>query len=81
MEREAVFDALVRMIQEVMPGTEEAAIRHATTLAELDATSIDRAEIAVGTMEAIGLTLPPAAFLGVGTIAELVDLLWSRSRG
>jgi acyl carrier protein len=81
MEREAVFDALVRMIQEVMPGTEEAAIRNATTLAELDATSIDRAEIAVGTMEAIGLKLPPAAFLGVGTIAELVDLLWSRARG
>jgi len=81
MERKAVFDALVRMIQEVMPGTEEAAIRSAATLAELDATSIDRAEIAVGTMEAIGLKLPPAAFLGVGTIAELVDLLWSRARG
>lgn len=81
MERDEVFAALVRVVQEVMPGTEEAAIRSATTLAELDATSIDRAEIAVGTMEAVGLKLPPAAFLGIGTIAELVDLLWQRARG
>jgi polyketide biosynthesis acyl carrier protein len=75
MERDEAFAAVLRMVQEVLPGTTEQDLRAAATLTDLGATSIDRAEIAVGAMEALGLRLQPAAFLGVATIAELVELL------
>ncbi len=77
MEREHVVRTVTQLVREVLPEVPEADIGEECSLTELGATSMDRVEVTVGAMEALGLALPPEALAGIGTIGGLVDLLWS----
>ncbi len=75
MTRDQVFRAVVEQVQAVLPDLPEAAITEQASLAELGASSIDRVEVSIGAMEALGLALPLTALAGIASIGELVDRL------
>lgn len=80
MEREAVFELVTRHAREVVPELKDHLFQPADRLADLGANSIDRAEIAMMTMEVMGLRIPRVELFGVSNIGELVDVLVQKSR-
>lgn len=82
MDRARVLAVVVDQIGLVLPDVPAAEIGPERSLVELGATSIDRVDVTLGAMEALGLVIPPSAFAGIGTIGGLVDVLhdWA-SRG
>ena len=75
MTRDQVFRAVVEQVQAVLPDLPAAAITEQASLTELGASSIDRVEVSIGAMEALGLALPLTALAGIASIGELVDRL------
>ena len=67
--------SVMAAIADILPDLLPKALQPDASLAELGATSIDRVEIALAAMEALGLVLRPAELAGVATIGALIARL------
>lgn len=76
--RAEVARVVIDMIAQILPEIPPADIQPHRSLASLGATSIDRVEVALGAMEALGLVMRPSEFAGIATIDGLIDLLHAR---
>jgi polyketide biosynthesis acyl carrier protein len=69
-----VFDVVKAQVLEVLPDLDPATVTPERSLVELGANSIDRVEVAMASMEALGLQIPRTALAGVGSLSELVQV-------
>lgn len=72
--RNDLLQCLKKNILEILPGVEPDKISGAGRLVDLGANSIDRAEIAIRTMEDLSVKIPLIEFAQVQNIAGLLDL-------
>lgn len=76
MTREQVFDIVKSKVLEVMVDLSPDQITPDRSLTELGANSIDRAEVAMCSMEALRLHIPRVHLHGVANLDGLVDVLY-----
>lgn len=79
-DRGAIFELVTRHAREVVPELEAHAFQPTDRLADLGANSVDRAEIVMMTMEALGLRIPRVELFGARNIGELVEVIFEKSR-
>jgi polyketide biosynthesis acyl carrier protein len=72
-----VFELVKNQIACVLPAVAGATVLPENRLEDLGADSVDRADIATGSMDAMGLSLPLVQLGEPRTIGELVDLLFN----
>lgn len=77
MTKDEIFDAVRQAILEVLPDLPAKEISIEKSLVELGANSVDRMEVVMMSMEALGLKIPLMRFAGVGNLAGLVDVLFN----
>jgi polyketide biosynthesis acyl carrier protein len=70
---ENIFELLVRHTREVIPELEPHAFLPTDSLKTLGANSIDRADIIMMTMEALGVRFPLIELAGAKNLADLVE--------
>ncbi|HEY7144573.1 MAG TPA: phosphopantetheine-binding protein [Streptosporangiaceae bacterium] len=76
MDEGAVLEVVRRVTAEVLPGLDPAAVTaDGTTLTDLGANSIDRADIVTMAMEELGVVIPVRELGRVHDIGSLVALL------
>ncbi len=75
MSKEYVFEAVKKVILEVLPHVEPEIITIDKQLKDVGANSIDRMEIVTMSMQALELKLSLMSFAGVSNIEGLVDVL------
>jgi polyketide biosynthesis acyl carrier protein len=80
MNKEDIFELIVRHTYEVIPELEGHLIKPSDRLAELGANSVDRAEIVAMTMESLALQIPRVELFGAKNIGELADVLYGKSK-
>ena len=80
MNKEHIFELVVRHACEVIPELEGHEFQPAERLADLGANSVDRAEIVALTMESLSLQIPRVELFGAKNIGELVNVLYEKSR-
>ncbi|SFQ69131.1 polyketide biosynthesis acyl carrier protein [Amycolatopsis arida] len=73
--RDEVLAVVRAQIRAVCPEVDPAAIRPDRSMRELGCDSLDRLDVVVGTLDALGLELRPDTFAGVRDIGGLVDAL------
>ncbi|MEW9701797.1 acyl carrier protein [Paenibacillus sp. SI8] len=78
MTKDEVFQKVKGCILEILPDLSEDEIKIELSLKDLGANSIDRADIAVNSMEALGLKMSMVEFGQVKNIQELVNLLYGK---
>lgn len=78
MNRDEVFDLIVRCTREVVPGLEGHVFQRHDRLADLGANSVDRAEIVIMVLEALSLKIPRVELFGPKNIGELADLVYEK---
>ncbi len=81
MGSEAVFAALLAQIRDVVPELSAHNFARGDSMADLGVNSIERSEVLLLTLDAIGLKLPPREFHGAKSIGELSDLLYAKLAG
>ncbi len=75
MDRDSILAVIVAQIRDVVPELEGRAIGGADTMADLGLDSIERTEVVMNTLEAIGLDVPLVRLHGPKNLGELADLL------
>jgi polyketide biosynthesis acyl carrier protein len=75
MSSDDIFRLIADCARRVLPDTEAHEFRRGDRLADLGATSMDRAEILMLTLESLALNVPRTALAGPGNMGELADLL------
>lgn len=78
MDRDSILAILIGQIREVVPELADRAISAEDSLAELGPDSIERSEILMNSLEAIGLDLPMVQLHGPRNLGELADLLHAK---
>lgn len=78
MDRDAVLALLIAKLREVVPDLAERAITGEESMAELGVDSIERSEILMDSLEALGLDLPMVQLHGPRNLGELADLLHAK---
>ncbi|MFJ6208616.1 acyl carrier protein [Lysinibacillus sp. NPDC092081] len=78
MNKEAIFNIIIRNSREVIPELEGYNFKPSDRLVDLGANSIDRAEIVMMTIEALSMRIPKVALAGANNIGELVDLIYEK---
>ena len=73
--QQRVFDIVKLKVAEVLIDVDPVRITREASLVDLGANSIDRVEVAMSSMEELGLDIPGSALHGVKNIGELVDAL------
>lgn len=79
MDRDTILAVIVGQIREVVPELADRPIAETESMAELGLDSIERSEIIMNTLEAIGLDLPMVQLHGPKNLGELADLLHAKS--
>lgn len=79
MTREEIFNIVKESIAEILPETDVESLKVEDSLRELGANSIDRADIIIDTMEALGVKIPLVEFGNLANIREIVDLFYEKS--
>lgn len=79
MNETKIFEIIRNNIIDILPGVDAAQITLAHSLKELGANSIDRMEIVVATMEAIGVKMPLTELARVENIQGLVAVLSAKN--
>ncbi len=79
MTREEIFNIVKESIAEILPEIDIESLKVEDSLRELGANSIDRADIIIDTMEALGLKIPLVEFGNLANIKEIVDLFYEKS--
>ncbi|HBV98900.1 MAG: hypothetical protein JL50_19365 [Peptococcaceae bacterium BICA1-7] len=80
MLKDYIFKILKENIIEILPEMPEEKIRLEESLRELGANSVDRMDIVVKTMEAIGIKISMVETAQAANIGELVDLFYEKKR-
>ncbi len=75
MNKEQIFEIIVRHTRDVLPGFEDRQFQFSDSLRELGANSIDRSEIVMLTLESLSLKIPLIRVVKAENIGELADLL------
>jgi polyketide biosynthesis acyl carrier protein len=78
MTTDAVFAALLAQIRDVVPDLAGQDISRSHSMAELGVNSIERSEVLLLTLDALGLKVSPVAFHGARNLGELTDLLHAK---
>jgi polyketide biosynthesis acyl carrier protein len=73
-----VFNVIQRNLREILPDLQGTAIDPQQSMRQLGANSLDRADVVLQSMEALGLRFPLNEVAGVENIQGLVDFLHSR---
>jgi acyl carrier protein len=73
--KDEVFEVVKDNIRKVMFDLPDGSIDRSKNLKDLGANSLDRSEIAMGSMEALGLNFSLREFANVKNVDGLVDLL------
>lgn len=74
-KEEHVFAVVKSKVLDVLMDVDPVAVTLDRSLAELGANSVDRVEVAVLSMEALGLAIPPSELQGVKDLRNLVQVL------
>lgn len=77
--KQEIFALILKHVHTVMPHLRETSIQPSDSLRELGANSMDRADIVMGVMEDLALTIPRVELSGPRTLGELVDLIHEKS--
>lgn len=75
MDKQAIFDTIVRHAREVLPALANHPFRHDDALRDLGANSIDRSEIVMLTLESLSLQVPLIELAGAANVGELATRL------
>ncbi|MCG8615753.1 MAG: acyl carrier protein [Desulfobacterales bacterium] len=75
MEKEAIFELVVKHTCEIIPALKTHSFKPEETLKELGANSLDRTDILDDLMESLDIDVPRVELFGTKNIGELVDLL------
>lgn len=75
MDKQAIFDTIVRHARDVLPALAGHAFRPDDALRDLGANSIDRSEIVMLTLESLSLQVPLVELAGASNIGELAARL------
>ncbi|WP_439542273.1 acyl carrier protein [Hyphomicrobium sp.] len=78
MGPEAVFATLLVQIRDVVPELGGHAFARTESMADLGVNSIERSEVLLLTLDALGLKMSPVAFHGARNIGELSDLIHAK---
>lgn len=81
MTKDEVFELVKKKILDVLFDLPQESIDRSKSLKDLGANSLDRSEIAMASMEALGLKFPLRELAGVKTIDLLVNLLHEKLDG
>jgi polyketide biosynthesis acyl carrier protein len=73
-----IFEVIQRNLREILPELQSVVIDPQQSMKELGANSIDRADVVLQSMEALGVTFPLNELAGVDNIQGLVDFLHAR---
>ena len=79
MREEQIFEMVVLIICEVIPGLEFHVFKPDDYLVDLGANSVDRAEIIMLALEELSLTTPRIELSEAKSIADLVRILYEKS--
>jgi len=80
-KEEQVFAVVKAKVLEVLIDVDPSTVTPDRRLTDLGANSIDRVEIAMLAMEALGISIPAHALHGVKDLRGLIDVLGSRWDG
>jgi len=80
MQKEEIFELIVRHTREVIPELESHVFKPSERLKDLGANSVDRAEIVMMIMESLSLQIPRIELSGTKNIGELADVLHEKSQ-
>ncbi len=80
MNKNDIYELIVRHICEVLPNLEGHEFEPSDRLEDLGANSVDRAEIIMITMEALSLQIPRVELFGAKSIGELADVFHKKSQ-
>ncbi|MBX9864413.1 MAG: acyl carrier protein [Hyphomicrobium sp.] len=78
MEPDTVFATLLAQIRDVVPELGAHAFARSDSMADLGVNSIERSEVLLLTLDALGLKVSPIAFHGARNIGELSDLIHAK---
>ncbi|AYK07539.1 acyl carrier protein [Brevibacillus sp. 7WMA2] len=78
MNKQEIFEIVVRIICEVLPELEDHHFKSEDQLLDLGANSVDRAEIVAQAMEELNLNIPRVELFGVKNIGELAEVLYEK---
>lgn len=81
MGPDAVFAALLAQIRDVVPELTGHELTRADSMVDLGVNSIERSEVLLLTLDALGLKVSPLAFHGARNLGELTDLLHAKLAG
>lgn len=79
MNREEIFEVIVRHAREVVPRLQQHRFQLTDSLRELGANSVDRADIIMMTLESLGLNIPLTVMAKTENIGELAGVIHERS--
>ncbi|QGZ36662.1 acyl carrier protein [Stappia indica] len=80
MDSDRIAEIIIAEIRSTVPELEAQPIARADSMADLGVDSIERSEIILATLEAIGLKVPMVQLHGPRNIGELADLLHAKSK-
>lgn len=80
MDSDRIAEIIIAEIRSTVPELEAQPITRADSMADLGVDSIERSEVILATLEAIGLKVPMVQLHGPRNIGELADLLHAKSR-
>ncbi|HEX7057818.1 MAG TPA: acyl carrier protein [Bacilli bacterium] len=75
MTKNEVFQIVKEQIVDILPDIDPQEIQMEQRLTDLGANSLDRADITIASLEALGIKIPLAEFGNVQNIEGLVNLL------
>lgn len=81
MDRDHILSVLIGQIREVVPELEERTIAATDSMAALGVDSIERSEILMNALEALGMDVPMVQLHGPRNLGELADLLNAKRGG
>ncbi|MGE5514822.1 MAG: acyl carrier protein [Bacteroidota bacterium] len=81
MDRDHILSVLIGQIREVVPELEDRTIVAADSMAALGIDSMERSEILMNALEALGMDVPMVRLHGPRNLGELADLLNAKRSG
>lgn len=80
MDSDRIAEIIIAEIRSTVPELEAQPITRVDSMADLGVDSIERSEIILATLEAIGVKVPMVQLHGPRNIGELADLLHAKSK-
>ncbi|MCW2306568.1 acyl carrier protein [Rhodobium gokarnense] len=81
LDSDQIVDIIIGEIRETVPELADRPIGRADSMADLGVDSIERSEIILATLEAVGLKIPMVQLHGPRNIGELADLIDAKKSG